>query len=89
MKPNLYKEIEQTKKNIRVGSNVKVVRDNNILKTGRVVKLTTAGAHIYNENNRYLNPKRGQDYDVLPETAEWFSFENFDGRKLVGGIILT
>ena len=61
-------QIEETKKYIRIGSEVKVWRDGKVIHWGTVVGLTNSFAHVF-------RPRRNQDDtggDIEPSMAQAF-----------------
>ena len=86
---SLVDQIKHTQAEAVLGTSVKVFSGGQIIKKGKIVNLTDWGAAIYNENNRYLDPKRGECFDVLPDTAQWYAFRTYKkGGELNGGIVL-
>jgi hypothetical protein len=67
------------KANVKEGDEVKVFQNGTFVKRGKVIEITTTGLKIF-------NPK--DEYDVLPQNAEWFAFENkIEGEP--GGVVLV
>lgn len=65
-----------------VGDSVLVYKLGGVIKRGKIVKLTTAGANIFNPDYR-----RDQEFDSV-DGAEWFPFKNkVDG--VAGGMVLV
>jgi hypothetical protein len=74
-------------RNARVGDKVKFTKDGRNVKYGKIVELYDCGAKIYNQTNK-LTSKSGEDYDVSPDTAEWYPFVSKTDGKIDGGIVL-
>lgn len=67
------------KANVKGGDEVKILQNGVWVKRGVVKELTTTGVKVFNGKD---------EYDVLPNNAEWFAFENkIEGEP--GGIVLV
>lgn len=82
-KDTLDARIKLCKEKAAVGDSVLFYKQDHVLKRGKIVKLTTTGAYVYNPEYR-----KDGDFDCAgPDGAEWFPFQNKVEGKL-GGMVL-
>lgn len=77
----LEDRIKLCREKAAIGDSVAVYKSGGLLKRGTIVKLTTAGANVYNPNFR-----KDGEFDSA-ENAEFFFFSN-RVKGEVGGMIL-
>ncbi len=83
---NLKQETSKTQRELKLNDKVKFIKDGVPIKYGIAVEVGDWGCKIYNPKNKFFD--NGQDYDVLPDSAEWYPYKSFDGGKLDGGVIM-
>ena len=81
----LKEQVGLTASKLQVGGKVKFLKDGKPIKYGVAVQVGDWGCRIFNPKNK---TNKGEDYDVSPDTAEWYPYKSFNNGKLDGGVIM-